>query len=155
MTIPSSEESSKWPALKQDLATLDTEITKKRRKLSTEATRNKNLFLYSQALVVVAGVVMVGLGALRAALGEDILWPVAAEAVLSFVIGVLVLLSREMSWQKQWLHRRVASETLKTEFFYFLGRVDEYSEADDPVKLLRQRVWQVERRLMQELTAQE
>lgn len=146
---------SDWPLLATDLQLLEAELEERRHELSREADSSKKHFLFAQWIAVIGGVVLVALGAVGTALsasgnaspGDVQLVPIIG-AVLSLVIGVFVLIGREMDWQREWLDKRAASEKLKHEYYFFLGRVRGYGKTDNPEVLLRQRLRAVERDLV-------
>lgn len=158
-------EQKQWPKLAEDLAVLEEVLETKRHQLSAEANRYKRRFNTSQWWVVLGGIVLIALSATEAALrgdpktleamqrvlGENLVALTIVKAIWGFVLGVIVLLGQEMGWQREWLDRRVASEEMKHEYYYFLGRVGEYGAAEDPVRLLKRRVQNVEEELQKKI----
>jgi len=144
---------SDWPALSRDLEILEEEVEKHRTEFKENAARNKNWFLASQITVVVLNLILVGIGAALTVSGESYRALAAAQIIASFIAAAIVLINREMAWQKHWLHQRVASESLKREHYLFLGRVERYADVDEPIRLqlLRNRVREIENQCEREL----
>ncbi|MBC7812972.1 MAG: DUF4231 domain-containing protein [Burkholderiales bacterium] len=135
-----AETQSKWPTLASDLEEIQ-KFEVSRRKLSQIATETKDSFHRVQLGIIGLTLLLVALGAIQASQTrpENILLPIL-QALLSFGVGALTLINRELKWQETWLKERAASETYKREYYRFLARIDEYASTADPKQLLRQKI---------------
>ena len=68
-----------------------------------------------------------------------------AELLLTAGLGALAFVSRGLKWQRKWLRRRWAAETLRAERYLFVGRLGDYGGSPEPERVLRQRIVEIER----------
>jgi hypothetical protein len=135
---------SGYPALADDFAVLEQELVPRFRELDRAALQAQNQFRLEQVVLILGSVSAVILGALQGTL-RDALWPGLAEALVGAVVAVFAVLSRELRAQRRYLTNRVKAERLRGEYFRFLGRVDEYADADR-ARRLAQRVSEIYRK---------
>lgn len=146
------DSSKKWPILADDLDYLDENLRTKRKVHSERAGTLKRNYVNTQRVSIVLGVVLIGLGAAGPALsgmpeGDPAIaqmWLAIIGAVISFLIGFFVLIEQELDLQREWLDKRRASEAMKHERFYFLGRVEDYHKVQNPQTLLDRRLREIE-----------
>jgi uncharacterized protein DUF4231 len=113
------------------------------RNLDDEALRAQNQFRRQQIILIVGGVITTTLGAIQAAFTEKI-WPGAAEAAVAAVLTMVSVIAHDFDAQKKYFSNRLKAETLRSEYFLFLGRTGNYANEDDRVPSLIQRVTDIE-----------
>jgi hypothetical protein len=134
-------------SLEADLQVLE-RYEAKRGEYSKQAGDAKKSFYRTQWIAVLGGVMLVGLGAAGLGLPAESTAATVINVVEAFVgaiVGGYVLFAREKDSQREWLGSRSASEALKHQFVYFLGRVGRYGETDDPQEELEQQVRFIDR----------
>jgi hypothetical protein len=130
-----------FPALASDIDVLKEELFPDFEKLDVAALRSQNGFRLSQLVLIVGGLAATLLGAIQAALPKSA-WAGIVEVSLVLVLGVLFVVSGQLSFQEDYLDRRLKAERLRAECFFFLARVGGYSALDENGSrvLLEQRV---------------
>jgi hypothetical protein len=128
-----------FPALASDIAVLNEQLFPHFEKLDSAALKSQNGFRLSQVVLIIGGLVATLLGAIQAALPTSA-WAGIVEVSLVLVLGVLFVVSGRLSFQEDYLDRRLKAERLRAECFFFLARVGGYSALDeDGSRVLLQR----------------
>jgi hypothetical protein len=141
--IVPSETQSQFPDLESDFAILEQELMPSFRRLDNEALRAQNLFRLQQVILIVGGVIATTLGALQAAHTKAV-WPGVAEAVVAGFLTSVSYIAREFNEQKKYFSGRLKTETLRGEYFLFLGRMGNYANDADRAQSLIRRVADIE-----------
>jgi len=136
------ETQNQFPDLKSDFDILEHELMPSFRNLDNEALRAQNLFRLQQVILIAGGVITTTLGAVQAALMKEV-WPGVAEAVVAGFLTSVSYIAREFNEQKKYFSSRLKAETLRAEYFLFLGRMGNYA-GDDRVQSLIRRVADIE-----------
>jgi hypothetical protein len=133
---------NQYPDLASDFAILEQELMPSFRMLDNEALRAQNLFRRRQLVLIVGGVMATTLGALHAARQNE-RWIGVTEAVVAGILTMMSFISREMNDQKKYLSNRLRAETLRGEYFLFLGRIGNYANDADRLQRLVRRVFDI------------
>jgi uncharacterized protein DUF4231 len=141
--IVKPETQNQFPDLKSDFEILEETLMPRFRNLDDEALRAQNQFRRQQIILIVGGVITTTLGAIQAAFTEKI-WPGAAEAAVAAVLTMVSVIAHDFDAQKKYFSNRLKAETLRSEYFLFLGRTGNYANEDDRVPSLIQRVTDIE-----------
>lgn len=141
--IVQPETQNQFPDLKSDFDILEHELMPSFRNLDNEALRGQNLFRLQQVILIAGGVITTTLGAVQAALTKEV-WPGVAEAVVAGFLTSVSYIARQFNEQKNYFSNRLKAETLRGEYFLFLGRMGNYANDDDRVQSLIRRVADIE-----------
>jgi Protein of unknown function (DUF4231) len=141
--IVQPETQNQFPDLKSDFDILEHELLPSFRNLDNEALRAQNLFRLQQVILIAGGVITTTLGAVQAALTKEV-WPGVAEAVVAGFLTSVSYIARQFNEQKDYFSNRLKAETLRGEYFLFLGRLGKYANDDDRVQSLIRRVADIE-----------
>jgi hypothetical protein len=141
--IVPSETHSQFPDLTSDFDILEQELMPSFRRLDSEALRAQNLFQLQQVVLIAGGVITTTLGAVQAALTKEV-WPGVSEAVVAGFLTSVSYIARQFNEQKNYFSKRLKAETLRGEYFLFLGRMGNYANDADRVQSLIRRVADIE-----------
>jgi len=141
--IVQPETQNQFPDLKSDFDILEHELMPSFRNLDNEALRGQNLFRLQQVILIAGGVITTTLGAVQAAHAKEV-WPGVAEAVVAGFLTSVSYIARQFNEQKNYFSNRLKAETLRGEYFLFLGRMGNYANDDDRVQSLIRRVADIE-----------
>lgn len=130
------------PAFADDFKILERELLPHFRELDNTALRAQNQFRLEQTALIFGGALAIVLGAVQAAL-SDAVWPGIVEAALAAGLAAIALRARTLKAQERYFTNRLKAETLRGEFFLFLGRVDPYADDDSRLQRLIRRVVEV------------
>ena len=129
------------PAFSDDFKTLEDELMPHFRELDSEALRVQNQFRLDQVTLIFGGALATILGALHASLGTGAaLWAGISESVLAAALSAVALRLQGTHAQERYLSDRLKAETLRTEYFLFLGRVGTYANEQERLRCLIRRV---------------
>ena len=109
------------------------------RALDSEALATQNQFRLEQFLLIMGGILATLLGVLQTALAAA-RWPGIAESILASVLAALAMRSRTLNAQQRYLTTRLRAETLRGEYFLFLGRIGDYADEATRTQRLKRRV---------------
>lgn len=137
------ETQNQFPDLTSDFAILEQELIPGFRKLDNETLRAQNRFRRQQVILIAGGVIATTLGAVQAAHAKKI-WPGIAEAAVAGFLTSVSFIAREFDEQKKYFSNRLKAETLRGEYFLFLGRMGNYANDADRVQNLIRRVADIE-----------
>ncbi len=133
------EKRKQYPTFAEDFETLERELMPYFRELDNEALRRQNwyrwmyvILIFGSALVTVLGIVQLAFINIR---GIGI-----SGAVVATILGIVTTASRAFNHQERYLNARLAAERLRSEYFLFLGRFDDYANEHDRVRKLIQHV---------------
>ncbi len=73
-------------------------------------------------------------------------WPGIVEAALAAVLAAVALRARELKAQERYFTNRLKAETLRGEYFLFVGRVGHYTDDRYRIQRLIRRVADVKAR---------
>lgn len=141
--IISLEDQGKFPGFKDDFEILERELMPYFRQLDNEALRAQNQFRRQQIILIAGGVVATTLGAIQAAHAKAT-WPGVAEAVVAAFLTMVSFIAGEVDAQKKYFSDRLKAETLRAEYFLFLGRLGNYANEANRVQNLIRRVADIE-----------
>jgi hypothetical protein len=141
--IVAPEIQNNYPDFKADFDVLEQNLLPYFRELDNEALRAQNQFRRQQIILIVGGVIASTLGAVQAALSEA-KWPGISEAGLTAFLTMVAFFARELNAQKHYFANRLKAETLRGEYFLFLGRMGSYANDADRVPNLIRRVADIE-----------
>jgi hypothetical protein len=141
--IISLKDQDKYPDFKADFEILERELMPYFRQLDNEALRAQNQFRRQQVILIVGGVIATTLGAIQAA-NANATWPGVAEAAVAAFLTMVSVIAREFNAQGKYFSDRLKAETLRAEYFLFLGRLGNYANDADRAQNLVRRVAQIE-----------
>lgn len=130
------EMQNQFPDLKSDFDILDRNLMPSFRKLDNEALRAQNLFRLQQVVLIAGGVITTTLGAVQAALAEEV-WPGVTEAMVAAFLTSVSYIAREFNEQKNYFSNRLKAEALRGEYFLYLSRTGNYANDDRAQNLVR------------------
>ncbi len=140
-------DAGRFPTLQADIEAADRILDPALEKEDQEALKLQKKFRAAELAIIFGSVIAVGLGlGAGLAAGTDMIVVFSfTELLLTAGLGALAFTSRGLKWQRKWLRRRWAAETLRGERFFFIGRVAEYGESAEPERVLRRRMVEIER----------
>lgn len=138
------EKQNNYPDFKADFDVLEQNLMPYFRELDNEALRAQNQFRRQQLTLIIGGVIASTLGAVQAAIAKEAKWPGIAEAGLTAFLTMVAFFARELNTQKNFYANRLKAETLRGEYFLFLGRVGSYAKDADRMPNLIRRVAEIE-----------
>lgn len=141
--ILSLETQNQYADFKADFEILEKKLMPYFRDFDNEALRAQNQFRRQQVIMIVGGVIAATLGAIQAALTDES-WPGLAEAVLTAWLTMVAFFVRELGAQKKYFSHRLKAETLRGEYFQFLGRLGDYADDADREANLIRRIAEIE-----------
>lgn len=131
------ETQGQYPDFKADFEFLERELMPYFRDFDNGALRAQNQFRRQQITLIAGGVIATALGAIQAA-NSNSKWPGVAEAAVAATLTLVSVVARGFDAQEKYFSDRLKAETLRSEYFLFLGRVGEYeNDADRAQKLVR------------------
>jgi Protein of unknown function (DUF4231) len=134
------------PALEPDFDVLDAELLPTFHELDEQALRAQNDYRRGRILIILGSAVATALGAVQAALGGGETAIGVAEAIVAGAFAAVVAYVRGREAQKEYFTARLKAESLRGEYFLFLGRVAPYDVHDDDERrsLLHKRIVEIE-----------
>jgi hypothetical protein len=136
------EAKASCPTLADDFELLERELMPHFRELDNEALRAQNQFRLEQVALIFGGALAIVLGTVQAALASAV-WPGIIEMVLAAGLAAIALRARALKAQERYFINRLKAETLRGEYFLFLGRVGSYADDDHRAQRLIRRVAEV------------
>lgn len=121
------EAKANCPAFADDFELLERELMPHFRELDNEALRAQNQFRLEQVALIFGGALATALGAVQAALTNAV-WPGIVEAALAAGLAAVALRARALKAQEHYFTNRLKAETLRGEYFLFLGQVGRYAD---------------------------
>ncbi len=153
MNDTSLGDAARFPSLEAEIEAADRILTPALAREDEQALQFQKKFRAAELAIIFGSVLAVGLG-LGAGLAPQADMSVGsvpgrhlfsfAELLLTAGLGALAFVSRGLRWQRKWLRRRWAAETLRGERFLFIGRLGAYGESPEPERVLRQRIVEIE-----------
>lgn len=137
-----AENRNKYSIFEDDFKTLDGELIGSFRKFDNEALRNQNTYRGMYVILILGGALVTIFGIVQIAF-LDTAWIGIAGSIVALGLAAVTSLLNRLKYQKRYLNARLKAERLRSEYFLFLGRVDQY-DAQDPVQNLRQRITDIE-----------
>ena len=124
-----------------DFKTLEDELMPHFRELDAEALRVQNQFRLDQITLILGGALATILGALHASLSAaPAVWAGIIESVLAAALSAVALRLQGTHAQERYFSDRLKAETLRSEYFLFLGRVGTYADEQERLPCLIRRV---------------
>jgi hypothetical protein len=138
------EEQAKYPALAEDFACLEREVLPHFQELNNKALRAPNHFRLEQVTLIAGGACATILGAMLAVFPD---WRMVGvvEALLTAGVGAVAWRGRALKPEEHYFTLRLKAETLRREYFLFLGRLGPYASDPDRVPHLIRRVADIKR----------
>jgi len=152
--IMSPEQQREYPQFAADFALLDEHLIPVYRELDATALRAQNDFRMEQLILIVGSLAATILAGLHMAYGLDAVGnadtalPIEggwawAGALVSAVVTAVTARAKDLRNQDVYRSTRLKAETLRSEYFLFLGRVGEYAKQTREGYLMR-RVAQIQ-----------
>ena len=136
--VPPNERSN-YPAFAQDFETLERELMPHFRELDNEALRRQNWYRWMHVILIFGGTLVTILGIVQLAFINTVGIGIAG-AIVAALLGAVATASRAFHHQERYLNARLAAERLRSEYFLFLGRFEQYANEQDRIQKLIQRV---------------
>jgi len=139
--IVSMDAQKQSPLFADDFKTLEDELMPHFRELDAEALRVQNQFRLDQITLILGGALATILGALHASLSAaPAVWAGIIESVLAAALSAVALRLQGTHAQERYFSDRLKAETLRSEYFLFLGRVGTYADEQERLPCLIRRV---------------
>jgi hypothetical protein len=119
-----------YPELADDFALADRILLPAFRTADADALRAQNTFHMVELGLTLGAIVATMLGAVQTALGGGILVIGLIEAGLASTLGAAALGVFARNTQRDYYRSRLQAETLRGEYFRFLGRLEPYATRD-------------------------
>ena len=126
--------SEQYPALAADLAVIDEIIAPAFSSYDIDAQHAQNIYHRQQVILIGAGALTSGFGAVQAALGHDA-WPGIVVGVLGAFSAATAALAQERRAQRAYLDDRTKAERLRAAAFAYLAELPPFSGTDRRAKL--------------------
>ncbi|SRR5258708_29969127 len=136
------EDRDQFPAFAADFAILDQELIPTFSKFDTQATRKQNSYRWMYVLLIFGGSLATILGIVQ--LTMDYEWLALTSGIVAAFLGIITLYARSFRYQERYLDNRAQAESLRTEYFLFLGHFGSYADENNRVMALIQRVSEIE-----------
>jgi hypothetical protein len=133
------DERSKYPAFAADFETLERELMPQFRILDNEALFRQNWYRSMYIILIFGGALVTILGIFQLAFINITGIGIAGSIVAAILVGATTA-SRAFPHQERYMNARLAAERLRGEYFLFLGHLDPYTDEQDRVQKLKQRV---------------
>jgi Protein of unknown function (DUF4231) len=133
------EKRNAYPAFAADFKTLDDELIPFFRDFDNEALRNQNAYRGMYVILILGSALVTILGIIQIAL-IDTSWIGIVGSVVALILGVVTTMSSRFNYQKRYLNARLSAERLRSEYFLFLGRLDQYANDQDRMQKLKKNV---------------
>jgi hypothetical protein len=133
------------PDLEADFDILEERMMESFRRLENESLRAQNHFRWQQLILISGAVITTTFGAIQAAMQGAAKWPGLTEGVIASVLAAVAFIAKQTDSQKKYFSNRLKTETLRGEYFLFLGRVGAYKDDADRVQNLIRRVAEIEK----------
>ncbi len=136
--IPPAERSN-YPTFAEDFETLERALMPNFRELDNEALLRQNWYRWMYIILIFGGTLATILGIVQIAF-MDTAWIGIIGAIVAALLGGVIALSRAFNHHERYLNARLAAERLRSEYFLFLGQFGQYSDKQDRIQKLIQRV---------------
>lgn len=140
----SPEEQSTYPELARDLQVLDEELMPKFYALDKKALKSQNQFWLEQLILLIGSALAAILGAIQIAFINSAI-PGLVETVVTILLAAITYRVRVLNAQKLYFTNRLAAETLRGEYYLFLGRIGDYANDQNRRQNLIKRVARIVR----------
>ena len=142
--IVPAETQAKHPSLAADFKILEVELIPHFREKDASALRVQNQFRRDQVILIFGGALATILGALHVSFGTGpAVWIGACESVLAAVLSAVALREKASRAQERYFTDRLKAETLRGEYFLFLGGVGDYARENDRLQHLIRRIAEI------------
>lgn len=126
-------------AFTDDFTLLDAELIPFFREFDRQALKNQNAYRWNSLVLIVSSALITIIGIVQIAF-IDISWIGLVESAIALVAAIQTTVANRFQYQKRYLNARLAAERLRSEYFFFLGRFDPYTNEHDRLQRLRARV---------------
>jgi Protein of unknown function (DUF4231) len=137
----------KYPAFAEDFEMLDRELLPSFQEFDTEAKHRQNWYRWMYIILIFGGALTTILIIVQIAFltvpGLDI-----AGTLLATAVGIAITVSRSFKHHECYLNARLAAERLRSEYFLFLGHLNQYSKEQERIQKLRDRVVEIRQGVM-------
>lgn len=140
--IITQEVQGNYPAFTNDFAFLEKELLPYFQKFDNAALRTQNQFRLAQVTLIFGAALATTLGTIQTAL-EGQAWPGIFEAVVAIALTAVAQRARKLSARQPYYTDRLKAETLRGEYFLFLGRIKPYDDEQSRTQTLIRRVARV------------
>jgi len=138
------DQRKEFSTLEDDFKILDERLMDNFRRLDNEALKAQNEFRRQQIILIVGAATTSSLGAIQVAMPETAPWPGLIEAVIAATLAAVAFIAKQTEPQKKYFSNRLKAETLRGEYFLFLGRLGPYKDDASRVRNLIHRVTEIE-----------
>jgi hypothetical protein len=133
------DEQEKYPTLAKDFQYLARELLPHFQELDNEALRAQNQFRLQQVILIFGSMLAAVVGAIQATFPAFRMLGVVGAA-LAAGVGAVAWRARALNAQRRYSTMRLKAETLRGEYFLFLGRIGPYGNDSGRLQHLIQRV---------------
>jgi Protein of unknown function (DUF4231) len=129
------EHRDKYPALKDDLITIDKVLLPAFQEFDLNAQRAQNSHWRQQVILIGVTALTTAFGAVQAAFSHQV-WPGVVVAVLGVLSAAVAGLGEERGAERTWLDQRTKAERLRAVAFAYLAELPPFTGDNRPVKLV-------------------
>ncbi len=133
------DEQSKYPELVEDMKLLDQHLMPEFYELDSKALRLQNQFWLEQLALLVGSALAAILGAVQIAVIQSPI-PGILETLVTVILAAITYRVQAYKAQRAYFTNRLAAETLRGEYYLFLGRIDAYADERNRRAVLARRV---------------
>lgn len=131
--IPGSPD--EYPALKDDLITIEKVLLPTFREFDLKAQRAQNGYWRQQVALISVTALTTAFGAVQAAFSHQV-WPGVVVAVLGVLSAAVAGLGEERGAERTWLDQRAKAERLRAAAFGYLAEQPPFTGGSRPLKLV-------------------
>lgn len=133
------DERKLYPALSKDFEILDKELMPSFRELDNEALNRQNRYRWMYIILIFGGAATTILGVVQLAF-TTISWISIIGAIVAGFVTLATTMLQRVKDHESYLNARLAAERLRSEYFLFLGRREQYANEQERLRNLRQSV---------------
>jgi hypothetical protein len=130
------EHPDKYPALKDDLITIEKVLLPAFKEFDLSAQRAQNSHWRQQVILIGVTALTTAFGAVQAAFSHQV-WPGVVVAVLGVLSAAVAGLGEERGAERTWFDQRTKAERLRAVAFSYLAELPPFTGDNRPVKLVR------------------
>ncbi len=133
------EKWSDYPDLIEDFKLLNEQLMRKFHKFDKQSLHAQNTFRLQQLVLLTGSAVAAILGAIQIALINSLI-PGVLETLVTIFLACMTYIVRSLNAQRDYFTYRLIAETLRGEYYLFLGRIGEYADEEKRLQTLKHRV---------------
>jgi PAS domain-containing protein len=131
-----------YPDLIEDFKLLEEQLMRRFHKFDNQSLRAQNTFRLQQLVLLIGSAVAAILGAIQIALINSLI-PGVLETLITIFLACMTYIVRSFNAQRDYFTYRLIAETLREEYYLFLGRIGEYADAEKRLLTLKRRVSEI------------